>query len=83
MANLFGCGRKGQDCNIPSPFDSNGHLSLVLCTVPGDPTRNDLSSFRYKKSEDPRIFIVDIKFFIGAESTDLSPNERFLLPVDP
>jgi hypothetical protein len=52
--------RKRQNGNIARPFNGDGHLSLVFCTVPGDPTRDDLSSFRNKISKDPRVLIVDI-----------------------
>ncbi len=82
MANGSMNGRcKRQNGNITCPFESDRYLSLVLRTVSRDPSRNDLSPFRYEISENPRIFIVDIQFFIGAESTDLSPHKRFFLPV--
>jgi hypothetical protein len=73
--------RKGENGNIARPFNGDGHLSLVLRTVPGDPTWDDLPSFRNKISKDPRILIVDIQFLIGAESTDLPPQERFFLSI--
>ena len=73
--------RKRQNGNIAGPFNGDGHLSLVFRTVPGDPTWDDLPSFRNKISKDPRVLIVDIQFLIGAESTDLSPQERFFLSI--
>jgi hypothetical protein len=69
---------KGQNGNIPCPLDRDGHFSLMLGTIAGDPSGDDLSSFRNEITKDPCIFIVDLQFFIGAESTDLSPQERFL-----
>ena len=71
------CG-KGQNRNIPSPFDGHGYFSLVFGTIPGDPSRNDLPSFCNEITKDPCILIVDFQLSIGAESTDLSPQERFL-----
>jgi hypothetical protein len=71
--------RKRQNGNVPCPFNSDGHLSLVFSAVPRNPPRNDLSSFRNEISKDPRIPIVDVQFLIGAESTDLSPQEGFFL----
>ncbi len=53
----------------------------MLRAVSGDPSGDDLPPFGYEISEDPRVFVVDIQFFIGAESTDLSPHKRFFLPV--
>jgi hypothetical protein len=50
-------------------------------TVSGDPSRNDLSPFCNEIPKNPRILIVDIQLFIRAESTDLSSQERFFLPV--
>jgi len=72
---------KWQDSNITSPFDGYGDLPLMLCTVARNPPRNDLSPFRNKISKDSRILIFNIQFFVGAESTDLSLQERSLLPV--
>jgi hypothetical protein len=74
------CG-KGQNRNIPSPFNGNGYFSLVFGTIPGDPSRDDLSSFCNEITKDPCILIVDLQLFIGAESTDLSPQERFLFSI--
>jgi len=53
----------------------------MLRAVSRNPSRNDLPAFCNEISKDSRIPIVDIQFFIGAESADLSPQERFLLPV--
>ena len=78
---LMGRCRKRQNGNIAGPFDSDGYFSLVLCTVSGDPTRNDLSTFRNEKSKDLWILIIDIQLFVSAESTDLSPQERFFPSV--
>ena len=72
---------KRQDGNITSPFDGDRHLSLVLRTVPGNPTGNDLPPFRYEITKDPWIPIVDLQFFIRAETTNLSPQERFFLSI--
>jgi hypothetical protein len=68
---------KGQNRNIPCPFNGNGYFSLVFGTIAGNPSRDDLSSFCNEITKDPRVLIVDLQFFIGAESTDLSPQERF------
>ena len=57
---LMSSRRKREDSNIARPFNSDGHLSLVLRTISGDPTRDDLSSFCDEISKDPRILIVDI-----------------------
>jgi hypothetical protein len=81
-ALMHRCG-KGKNRNIPSPFNGNGYFSLVFGTITGDPSRDDLSSFCDEITKDPCILIVDLQFFIGAESTDLSPEERFFLPVGP
>jgi hypothetical protein len=72
---------KRQDGNISSPFYGDSYLPLMFGTVSRNPSRNDLSSFRNEISKDPWIFIVDIQLFIRAESTDLSPQERFFLSV--
>jgi hypothetical protein len=72
---------KGQNRNIPCPFNGNGYFSLVFGTITGDPSRDDLSSFCNEITKDPCILIVDLQLFIGAESTDLSPQERFLFSI--
>jgi hypothetical protein len=72
---------KGQNRNIPCPLNGNGYFSLVFGTISGDPSRDDLSSFCNEITKDPCILIVDLQFFIGAESTDLSPQERFLFSI--
>jgi hypothetical protein len=69
---------KRQNRNIPPPFNGDGYFSLVFGTIAGDPTRDDFSPFGNEITKDPCIFIVDLQFFIGAESTDLSPQERLL-----
>jgi hypothetical protein len=73
--------RKGQDGDITRPFDGDRHLSLVLRTVPGDPSGNDFPPFRNEISKDSRVPIVDLQFFIRAETTNLSPQERFFLSI--
>ena len=75
-----GC-RKRQNGNIARPIDSDGYFSLVLRTISGDPPGNDLSTFCDKKSKDLWVLIIDIQFFVSAESADLSPQEGFFLPV--
>ena len=74
--------RKRKNSNITRPFDGNGHLSLMLRTVPGNPTGNDLSPFCDEISKDLGILVIDIQFFIGAESADLSPQKGFFLPIE-
>ncbi len=81
IQSFIGRCRKGKNRNITRPFKGDRHLSLMLCTVPGDPSGNDLPSFRDKISKDLWIFIIDIYFFICTESTDLSPHERFFPSV--
>ena len=73
--------REGQNRYVTGPFDGDCHLPLVLRAVPGDPPRNDLSPFCDEISKDPRIPVVNVQFFIGAETTDLSSQERFLPSV--
>jgi len=72
---------KGQNRNIPCPFNGNGYFSLVFGTIARDPSRDDLSSFCNEITKDPCILIVDLQFFVSAESTDFSPQERFLLSI--
>ncbi len=50
-------------------------------TISGDPSWDDLSSFCNEITKNPCILIVDLQLFIGAESTDLSPQERFLFSI--
>ena len=73
--------RKRQNRDVPRPFNSDRHLPLMLCTVSRDPSRNDLSPLCDKISKDLWVFVIDIQFLIRTESADLSPHERFLLPV--
>jgi len=80
VALLHRCG-EGQNRNIPCPFNGNGYFSLVFGTIPGDPSRDDLSSFCNEVTKDPCILIVDLQLFVSAESTDLSPQERFLFSI--
>ena len=75
VALMHGC-RKGENGNIPCPLDSDGYFPLVFGTVARDPSRNDLSSFRYEITEDPGVLVVNLQLFIGAEPTDLSSQER-------
>jgi hypothetical protein len=71
---LFGCCRgERQNRNVARSLNRGHHLSLVLCAVSGNPSGDDLPSFRNEISENPRIFVIDVDFFIGAESTDLAP----------
>ncbi len=72
---------KRQDSDIACSFDGNGHLSLMLCAVPRDPSGNDLSPFRDEISKDLRVLIINIQFLIRTESADLSPHERLLSSV--
>ena len=74
------CHRKGQDGDITRPFYGDHHFPLMLCTVSGDPSGDDLSAFGNEVSKDPRVFIVDIQFLVGAEAADLSSHERFSPP---
>jgi hypothetical protein len=53
----------------------------MLGAVPGDPTRNDLSPFCDEIPKDLGILIIDLQFFISAESADLSPQKGFSLPI--
>ena len=73
--------REGKNGDVTRPLDRDRHLPLMLCTVSGDPSGNDLSPFRNKISKDLWIFIIDIQFFVRTESADLPPHEGFLLPV--
>ena len=72
---------KGQNRNVTRSLDRRCHLPLVLCTVTRDPPGNDLSPLSNEISEDSRVLIIDVHFLIGAESTNLAPDERFFLPV--
>jgi hypothetical protein len=75
-----GCS-KGENSDVACPFNGDRHLSLMLCAVPRDPSRNNFPPFRDEISKDLWVFIIDIQFLIRTESADLSPHERFFLPV--
>lgn len=72
---------KRQNGDVACPFKSYCHLPLMFCAVARDPSGNDLSAFRNKISEDLRVLIIDIQFFIRTESADLPPHKRLFLPV--
>ena len=81
IKGLGRCRGEWQNRNVTRSFDRRCHLPLVLCTVARDPPGNDFSPFGNKISEDSRVLIIDVHFLIGAESTNLAPDERFFLPV--
>ncbi len=41
--------------------------------VAGNPTGDDLSTFRDKVSQDAGVLVINIEFLVGAESADLAP----------
>jgi len=53
--SLRGKGKQGQ---MPSSLDSRSKLALMFGTVPGDPTRKNLSSVADKPSQELFIFII-------------------------
>jgi len=74
------CG-KGQDSYVARPLNGDRHLSLMFCAVSRDSPGNNFPPFRDEISKDLWILVIDIQFFVRTEPADLSPHERFSLPV--
>ena len=52
-------------------FDGLTQLTLVSSTSSDNTARNDFAAFRDKIAKGLDVFIVDNRFFVGAESADL------------
>jgi hypothetical protein len=65
---------KGEKGNISRSLDGYGELSLVVGTIPRDPTRHDLASLRNIATQPSAIFIVDVIDLIRTELANLSPK---------
>jgi hypothetical protein len=51
-------------------------IPLMICTISGDPSRNDLSTLRYKVPEQSGVFVIDIIDLIGAKAAVLLPLSK-------
>jgi hypothetical protein len=54
---------------MSSSFYSLGQLSLMLGTIPGDPSGDDLPPLGNKPAQKPVIFIIDDLYLLLAKST--------------
>ncbi len=72
LQQLRRCGREGQNRNISRAFDRCRYRPLMFGAVAGNPAGNDLAPFGNKVSQDTRVLIIDIDFFVGAKSTNLA-----------
>jgi len=78
---LVHCCCKGKYGDVSCSFDGDGDLSLMFGTVPRNPSGNNLPSLCHKIPENPRVFVIDIEFLIGAKPTDLSSHKRLFLSI--
>jgi len=78
---LMHCRCKGQYGNVSGSFDCDGDLSLMVRTVPRNPSGNNLTPLCHKIPKNPRVFVINIEFLVGAKPTDLSSHKRLFLSI--
>lgn len=64
-----------QQGDIAGPFYSPCHLSLMFCTVPGNPPREYLAPFGHKTPQSPYILVIREVNLLFAELAHLSSSK--------
>jgi len=60
----------GHECNVAGTLDSNGQLTLMLCTCTGDTAGQDLRSLGNELLQTNGILVIDFIDLICTESAD-------------
>jgi hypothetical protein len=68
-------GGERQQGNLPRSFHGKRQHPLMLGTVAGNPSRNDLAPFRNKITQSFRIFVIYLEFTVDTETADLATME--------
>jgi hypothetical protein len=63
---------KRQKRNIARSFNGKSYLPLMLCTITGNTTRQNLPAFCCKPTKLCSILVVDMIYFVHAERADLT-----------
>jgi hypothetical protein len=70
---------KWHESNISGPLNGGRYFPLMLGTVTGDPSREDLASFSDKMTQRFNVFVIDLHAAVRAEDTDFASLERSFL----
>ena len=62
---------KRQQCDIARPLDCHGHLALMLCTVAGNATGQDLAALRRETAKLCNILVINMLNLVYAKRADL------------
>jgi hypothetical protein len=69
------CGNRQQG-NVACPFDRLGDVTLMRGTVSGNPAWHNFAPLGDEETERARLFIIDDKVFLRAETANFTPLER-------